>query len=89
MLHCFEITCHGSFKVETIGDAYMVVSGLPIRNGDEHVLEIARMSLHIHQQLHHFIIRHRPDIPLLARIGIHSGMHFLQIGRAKRKTKCL
>lgn len=60
-------------QVETIGDAYMVVSGLPERNGNKHAGEIARMSLALLNQVKQFKIRHRPDEPLRLRIGIHTG----------------
>ena len=55
-------------QVETIGDAYMVVSGLPVRNGNEHARQIARMSLSILVQVRQFTIRHRPETPLKVRI---------------------
>ncbi|KAJ6215690.1 hypothetical protein RDWZM_010190 [Blomia tropicalis] len=61
------------YKVETIGDSYMVVSGLPEPNGDEHAAEIARMSLALLQAVHSFTIRHKPDEQLKLRIGIHTG----------------
>lgn len=63
--------------METIGDAYMVVSGLPERNGDLHAREIARMSLSLLDAVLSFRIRHRPREQLKLRIGIHSGMFIL------------
>jgi len=60
-------------QVETIGDAYMVVSGLPIPNGFLHAREICRMALRLLLEVKSFRIRHRPGDKLLLRIGIHSG----------------
>lgn len=62
-------------QVETIGDAYMVVSGLPTKNGTLHAREIARMSLNLLNETMSFKIRHRPKQQLKLRIGIHSGNH--------------
>ncbi|CAG7700229.1 unnamed protein product [Allacma fusca] len=72
---CFDsiIENFDVYKVETIGDAYMVVSGLPMRNGIFHAREIARMSLALREAVLKFIIRHRPRDKLKLRIGIHSG----------------
>ncbi len=61
-------------KVETIGDAYMVVSGLPETNGIEHARQIARMSLKIRENVENFVIRHKPNEKLQLRIGIHTGI---------------
>ena len=53
----------------------MVVSGLPIRNGDLHAGEIASVSLDLLSSMCDFKIRHMPGTILQLRIGMHSGMY--------------
>uniref|UniRef100_G1NUZ2 Guanylate cyclase n=1 Tax=Myotis lucifugus TaxID=59463 RepID=G1NUZ2_MYOLU len=64
---------HDVYKVETIGDAYMVASGLPRRNGSRHAAEIANMALDILSSVGDFRMRHAPDVPICIRAGLHSG----------------
>ena len=47
--------------------------GLPVRNGDRHPVEIARMSLRLLDAVKTFQIRHRPGDCLQLRIGVHTG----------------
>ncbi|XP_018425609.1 PREDICTED: guanylate cyclase 2G-like [Nanorana parkeri] len=67
------IKAYDVYKVETIGDAYMVASGLPLRNGIQHVEEICTMSLHFLSSMLTFRIRHVPDAKLKLRIGLNTG----------------
>jgi len=60
-------------KVETIGDAYMVVSGAPRANGSRHIVEISNMALDLLNKVAEFKIRHKPNTVLKLRIGIHTG----------------
>ena len=61
------------YKVETIGDAYLVASGLPVENGRRHAAEIARMSLDLLAKVLTFQIAHKPNARLQLRMGMHSG----------------
>ncbi|XP_076014075.1 retinal guanylyl cyclase 2-like [Genypterus blacodes] len=67
------IASHDVYKVETIGDAYMVASGIPNRNGNRHAAEVANMSLDILHSIGAFKIKHMPEIKVKIRIGLHSG----------------
>ncbi|XP_068611336.1 atrial natriuretic peptide receptor 1-like [Brachionichthys hirsutus] len=88
---CFDaiIDNFDVYKVETIGDAYMVVSGLPVRNGKLHGREIARMGLALRDAVRTFKIRNRPEEQLKLRIGIHSGPVCAGVVGLKMPRYCL
>lgn len=83
------ISNYDVYKVETIGDAYMVVSGLPIRNGDRHAGEIASLALHLLNKISKLEIRHRPGELIQIRIGIHSGQCVAGVVGQKMPRYCL
>ena len=62
-----------AYKVATIGDAYIIVSGLPERNGDRHAGEIASLALELIDLIDGFEISHIPGTFLNMRVGLHSG----------------
>ncbi|GFU21411.1 atrial natriuretic peptide receptor 1 [Nephila pilipes] len=88
---CFDaiIENFDVYKVETIGDAYMVASGLPVRNGNDHAREIARLALKLLSALVDFRIRHKPHKKLKIRIGIHSGPCVAGVVGLKMPRYCL
>ncbi|CAB3409839.1 unnamed protein product [Caenorhabditis bovis] len=62
-----------AYKVETIGDAYMVVSGVPEENGNRHINEIASIALDVHRFLSEFVVPHNKDTKIQCRLGFHTG----------------
>ncbi|XP_019370454.1 PREDICTED: heat-stable enterotoxin receptor isoform X3 [Gavialis gangeticus] len=80
---------HDVYKVETIGDAYMVVSGLPKRNGNRHAVDISMMALDILSFMGTFELRHLPGLPVWIRIGIHSGPCAAGVVGIKMPRYCL
>ncbi|XP_059160442.1 uncharacterized protein LOC131944018 [Physella acuta] len=77
------------YKVETIGDAYMVVSGLPNRNGSAHCAEISLMALELLKTTRDFPIPHMPGRTVELRIGCHSGSAVAGVVGNKMPRYCL
>ncbi|XP_019498821.1 PREDICTED: heat-stable enterotoxin receptor [Hipposideros armiger] len=80
---------HDVYKVETIGDAYMVASGLPKRNGNRHAIDIAKMALDILSFMGTFELEHLPGLPIWIRIGVHSGPCAAGVVGIKMPRYCL
>ncbi|KFQ75044.1 Atrial natriuretic peptide receptor 2, partial [Phoenicopterus ruber ruber] len=88
---CFDsrIESYDVYKVETIGDAYMVVSGLPERNGTKHADEIAKMSLDLVAAVRQVVIPHMPMGRLQLRAGMHTGPCVAGVVGYKMPRYCL
>ncbi|KAK7489046.1 hypothetical protein BaRGS_00019707 [Batillaria attramentaria] len=76
------------YKVETIGDAYMVVSGVPDCIED-HARHVALMSLDLVRQSRAFSIPHMPGEQLRIRVGLHSGSVCAGVVGTKMPRYCL
>ena len=61
---------HGLEKIKTIGDAYMVVGGLP-KPMEDNAIAVAQMALEMQQEIGQFNTRNHQTLSL--RIGIHTG----------------
>jgi adenylate cyclase len=61
---------HGLEKIKTIGDAYMVVGGLPTPRED-HATAIAAMALDIQKEIESFNRERHTSLSI--RVGIHTG----------------
>ncbi|ULU08560.1 hypothetical protein L3Y34_019631 [Caenorhabditis briggsae] len=64
---------HGVYKVESIGDGYLCVSGLPQRNGNAHIKCIVELSLDFMAYCKAFKIPHLPREKVELRVGVNSG----------------
>uniref|UniRef100_A0A914GTY0 guanylate cyclase n=1 Tax=Globodera rostochiensis TaxID=31243 RepID=A0A914GTY0_GLORO len=67
------INKHEAYKVETIGDAYMVVSGIPQEIGVRHLMHLSDIALEFMAYLKHYEIPHRKPQKIKIRIGLHTG----------------
>ncbi|XP_041977995.1 guanylate cyclase 32E-like [Aricia agestis] len=82
------ISFYNVYKVETIGDAYMVVGGLPERCA-RHAAEVASLALHVLESVPKIHMRHMPAARLHIRIGIHSGQCAAGVVGMKMPRYCL
>ncbi|GAU89493.1 hypothetical protein RvY_02040 [Ramazzottius varieornatus] len=64
---------YDAYKVETIGDADLIASGIPVPNGKKHASELAKLSLQMSKAFDDFRIPHRPNEAPRIRIGLHTG----------------
>eukprot|EP00043_Microstomoeca_roanoka_P028930 m.20146 g.20146 ORF g.20146 m.20146 type:complete len:871 (-) comp8816_c0_seq1:54-2666(-) len=85
----FDRLCdkHGVYKVETIGDAYMVVAGLP-EACDDHAERLCRFAIDM-MAASRQVASPIDGAPLKMRIGMHSGSVMAGVVGKTRPRYCL
>lgn len=92
LYNCMDkiIDNHDVYKVETVGSQYVVVSGIPKRNGKQHTFEIADLALNLMSVIYtDFKMRHDNDKKLELKIGIHTGAAVASVVGTKMPRYCL
>lgn len=59
----------------------MVSSGLPVRNEENHAVEIAEMALELREAISNMSVPHMPEVHIQIRIGLNSGKSWCQEGK--------
>ncbi|OWA52555.1 putative Guanylate cyclase 32E [Hypsibius exemplaris] len=77
------------YKVETVRDNYLLVSGLPVPNGINHAGEMATLALTLRKDVGMLIIASSPDAKLKLRVGINSGSCVASVVGLKMPKYCL
>ena len=84
------------FKVETVGDTYMVASGLSSNKDNEknlkkrhHSVEISLMSLQLLKAINNFKIKNLGNETIRIRIGLHCGPVVAGVAGLKTPRYCL
>jgi guanylate cyclase soluble subunit beta len=85
----FDTLCdkHGVYKVETIGDAYMVVSGYEASSQVDHAVRALKMAADM--VLTASCLNMPNGKPLKIRAGVHSGPAFSGVVGCKRPRFCM
>nr|XP_006824111.1 PREDICTED: uncharacterized protein LOC100375697 [Saccoglossus kowalevskii] len=64
-----RIKKYDTHTVEVVGDCYIVVSGIPNRNGSRHASEIAIMELDLVNCIKYMVVPHKPSTKMAIRVA--------------------